>query len=171
VTEPIAEKWGKPVRDWTHDDWLRAGAEIVPKSPPKRLRFVNAAGSLLTTATDYARFLALAMKRPRRASWEIQERTRQAMISPQVAVQEGGPVWWGLGWELEKWPGGWLFSHEGNNDNRATTYAGGDAASGDGMVVLANAGSGFAVYQRILRAATNYDQVSFIAELNPPRGA
>ncbi|MBW8880097.1 MAG: beta-lactamase family protein, partial [Asticcacaulis sp.] len=46
-TEPLAAKWGKPLRDWTQTDWLRAGAELVPSSPPKRLRFTNAAASLL----------------------------------------------------------------------------------------------------------------------------
>jgi hypothetical protein len=170
LTEPIAKKWGKPIRDWTQDDWIRAGQEIVPNAPPpKRVRFTNAAASLLTTASDYATFLTLIVDHHKQESWEITEATRREMISPKIAVQEGASLRWGLGWGLEKQQRTLRFSHEGNNNNRATSYAGGDPAARRGMVVLANAGSGFGVYQRIVRAATGSDQLSFIAEMDPPR--
>jgi CubicO group peptidase (beta-lactamase class C family) len=168
-TEPRAAAWGKPVRDWTHRDWLRAGAEIVPSNPPKRVRFTNAAASLLTTPDDFARFLILCMDRRQQASWQVSDDLRRQMISPQIAVQEGSPVWWGLGWQIERGPAGLLFGHEGNNDNRFTSYSGGDAARGSGLVVLANAGGGFGVYQRIVRALTGLDRLTFIADVNPPR--
>jgi CubicO group peptidase (beta-lactamase class C family) len=165
---PIADKWQKPIRDWTQDDWLKAGAEIVPNAPPKRIRFSNSAASMLTTASDYAKFLTLAMEHSGQQPWEVSQVTRRAMISPQIAVQKGDPLWWGLGWCVEKWPAGWLVSHEGNNDNRATSYAGFDPANGNGIVVLANAGSGYQIYPRIVRSSLGYDPLSFIANLNPP---
>lgn len=168
---PIANRWGKPVRDWAQDDWVRAAGEIVPTSPlPKRVRFENAASSLLTTAKDYARFLTLVMKHRSRASWEISDVMRLAMVSPQIAVQNNVPFWWGLGWAVEQNSNGWRFSHEGNNDGRFTAFAAGDPVRGKGIVVLANAGSGFGVYQRIVRAATGDDLLSFVADLNPPHG-
>lgn len=89
LVEPISRKWGKALRDWTQDDWVRAGREIAPKAPPKRVRFVNAAASLVTTAADYAKFLTLQMQRRSPASWEVSPATRRAMIAPQIPVQRG----------------------------------------------------------------------------------
>lgn len=168
-TEPRAAKWGKPVRDWSHKDWLRAGAEIVPAKPPKRIRFANAAASLLTTAEDFARFLTLSMTGRKRAPWELSDALRRQMIAPQIAVQDGVPLWWGLGWQVERSAKSLWFGHEGNNDNRFTSYSGGDAERGSGLVILTNAGAGFGVYQRIVRSLTGSDQLSFIADVNPPR--
>jgi CubicO group peptidase (beta-lactamase class C family) len=167
---PLAERLGKPIRTWSNEDWVRAAAELAPNSPaPPRVRFQNAAASLLTTASDYARFLTLLMDRTEAAPWELREGTRRAMISPQIAVSEGGPLWWGLGWCLESSSGRWRVSHEGNNDGRFTSYAGFDPAARRGLVVLTNGGSGFGVYQRIVREATGLDQLSFIANMDPPR--
>jgi CubicO group peptidase (beta-lactamase class C family) len=171
LIEPIAQKWNKPLRGWTQEDWIRAGGDIVPKAPPKRVRFVNSAASLLTTAADYARFLTLIMDRRSRADWEISDASRRAMISPQRAVQDGEPFWWGLGWALERNAKTSLFSHEGNNEGRFVSYAGGDAAAGDGIVILTNGDSGSGISQRVVRAATGLDPLSFIAAMNPPHGA
>ncbi len=169
---PLQEKWNRAIRDWSNDDWVRAAAEIDSAKPaPARVRFQNAAASMLTTATDCARFITLAMERPQRASWEISDGSRRAMVAPQVAVREGGALWWGLGWAVQRDTDWWRVSHEGNNGDRFTSYAGFDPVRRRGMVVLTNSGSGFGVYQRIVRAATGLDQLSFVAEMNPPRGA
>lgn len=169
LTTPLAVRWAKPVRTWTNDDWVRAATELDPKNaPPKRVRFSNAAASLLTTATDYARFLSLLMVRRARAPWELTEQTRRAMVAPQVAVQAGLPYWWGHGVAVERSASGWRVGHEGNNEGRCTAYSGCDPAEQRGLVVLTNAGSGFGVYQHIVRAATNLDQLSFVAEAHPP---
>ncbi|GFE80662.1 hypothetical protein GCM10011487_26620 [Steroidobacter agaridevorans] len=168
---PRATKWGKPVRDWMHEDWLRVAAELQPDAPPVRVRFQNAAGSLLTTASDYARFVSIVCESPRRASWEITDPLRRAMITKQIAVQQGVPLAWGLGWGLELGAPRLRFAHEGNNEDLFTSYATGDAARGDGLVILTNAGSGFGIVQRITRATTGFDPLSFIANMDPPRDA
>lgn len=169
---PLQAKWGKPIRDWDNDDWVRAAVEIVPKEPaPARVRFQNAAASMLTTAADCARFLSLVMDRSTRRSFELTEATRRAMVTAQVPVQQGEPFWWGLGWAVQRSDDGWRVSHEGNNDDRFTAYAGFDPARRRGLVVLTNGGSGFGVYQRIVRAATGLDQLSFVADVHPPRRA
>jgi CubicO group peptidase (beta-lactamase class C family) len=167
---PRAKKWGKPVRDWAHEDWLRVATELQPNAPPKRVRFQNSASSLLTTARDYAKFVALVGEHASRAPWEISETMRRAMLTPQVAVQQGEPVSWGLGWELEQGESV-RFSHEGNNENVFTSYAIGDPQRGRGLVILTNSGGGYGVLQRITRAATASDPLGFITNLNPPRGA
>jgi len=167
-TEALATKWGKPLRDWTQKDWLRAGAELVPSSPPKRLRFTNAAASLLTTAEDFARFTSLSMDDHRPAAWRLSTQLSRQMYTPVIPVQPGIPLWWGLGWEIERDKKGVLFSHEGNNDNRFTCYSCGNPHSGKGLVILTNDGAGFGVYQKIIRALTGSDPLSFIANVNPP---
>jgi CubicO group peptidase (beta-lactamase class C family) len=168
ATSALATTWNKPMRDWTNDDWVKA-ASILDRNapPPKRVRFSNSAASLVTTARDYATFLSLLVARPSRASWEITDATRRAMVAPQIAIQPSLPLWWGLGVSVEKPADGWRVGHEGNNDGRFTAYSGCNPAAGRGLVVLTNAGSGFGVYQRIVRAATGLDQLSFIAELHP----
>jgi CubicO group peptidase (beta-lactamase class C family) len=160
---PRAQRWRKPVRDWLHEDWLRVAAELDPANPARRVRFVNAAGSLLTTASDYARFLSQVVAHAPRASWEISEQMRVAMLSPLVAVRPEVPFWWGLGWTVENSATGWRVGHEGNNENVFTSYAGADPARGRALVILTNAGGGFGLYQRIARRVTGHDQLSFIA--------
>ena len=167
LIEPLAEAWDKPVRDWTHREWLRSAAALDPARPTQRVRFQNAASSLYTTAGDYARFLMLLMDGRRREAWQISDALRREMISPLVPVQQGGDLWRGLGGAVEQCGSAWRFGHEGNNDNRFTAYVGGDARHGRALVILTNADAGFGVYQRIVRAATGCDQLSFVANMSP----
>ena len=165
----VAQASGKPVRDWTQADWIRAGASAAPNTPPpKRVRFANAASSLLVSAPDLARFAMLVSPRADRQNWEIREATRAAMTAPLVAVRDGVPHWWGLGVEVENGLNGHRVGHEGNNDGHCATYLGTEPASGDALVVMSNDGAGFGVYQRMVRAITHRDQYSFIANESPP---
>lgn len=167
LIEPLAAAWNKPVRAWSHQDWLRSAALLDPARPTARVRFQNAASSLYTTAKDYARFLTLLMDGAPRASWRISERMRREMISPIVPISVGAPLWRGLGWSVERCGEALRFGHEGNNDDRCTAYVGAEAERGRGLVIFANAGAGFGLYQRIVRAVTDCDQLSFIADLGP----
>ena len=167
--KPLAQQWGKAVQNWSQADWIRAGGTADPKSPPpKRVRFVNAASSLLTTAPELARFLTLLSHRSDRAPWEIKETTRAAMIKPALAVRQGVPHWWGLGVEIEEGLNGLRVGHEGNNDGRCATYCGTEPATGDALAIMTNDGAGFGVYQRMVRPITGRDQFSFFANENPP---
>lgn len=165
---PLATEWKKPVRDWTQVDWIKAGATADPKSnPPKRVRFANAASSLLTSTRDLARFAVLLSGRDR-ADWQIKEATRVAMTSPVVAVRQGVPHWWGLGVEIENGTRGHRIGHEGNNDGRCAAYMATEPETGDALVIMTNDGAGFGVYQRMVQTITGRDQLSFIANENPP---
>ena len=165
---PLARSWNKPLRDWAHDDWLRAAAALDPGHPTQRVRFQNAAASLFTTADDYARFLALHMDDATRAPWQISDALRRQMIAPLVAVRAGTSLARGLGWSVERCNGALRFGHEGNNDGRFTAYVAAEAKTGNGLVVLTNAGAGFKVYQWIVRQVTGCDQLSFLADLELP---
>jgi hypothetical protein len=59
------------------------------------------------------------------------------------------------------------FGHEGNNDGRFTAYVGAEASSGRGLIIFANDGAGFGLYQHIVREVTGCDQLSFIANVDP----
>lgn len=164
---PLAKAWRKPVREWSHEDWLRSAQALDPGNPTQRVRFQNAAASLFTTAADYGRFLGALMDTAPRASWHISERLRREMLTPSLAVQTDTPLWRGLGWSIERCEGAVRFGHEGNNDGRFTAYVGAEAQHGRGLVILANDGAGFGLYQRIVRQVTRCDQLSFIANADP----
>jgi CubicO group peptidase (beta-lactamase class C family) len=132
------------------------------------VRFQNGAASLFTTAADYARFLELLMDQRPRASWQIGDALRRQMIAPFVAVRAGASLARGLGWSVERCAGDLRFGHEGNNDDRFTAYVAGEASTGNGLVILTNAGAGFKVYQWIVRRVTGSDQLSFLADLGLP---
>jgi hypothetical protein len=118
----------------------------------------NAAASLRTTPSEYARLMILMMPRARRASWEIGENSRREMLTPQIQVKPGNPVLTrGLGWELEQqWSSGPVFRHGGANGGIFMTFGVGDAA-GRAIVVFTNGGGGASICAMVCRAATGFD--------------
>lgn len=128
---------------------------------PDAKGMTNVAGMMSTTAAEFARFMALMMERPNRASWEITEVSRQAMLSHQT-TRKTNALYWGLGWAIEQSPFGPLFYHSGNNYGTFITFGVGDPVRRRAIVILTNGGGGGGVYERIVRAATGYDMMDFI---------
>jgi CubicO group peptidase (beta-lactamase class C family) len=174
----LSSKWGKPLSAWTYEDVLRAlpEARMLPgprplpeklaKAPLDTLKlpdnlFPNVAGSLSTTVSEYAKFMTLVMDRRQRASWEITDVNRRAMLSRQM-MRKANAIYWGLGWALESSPSNVVFYHSGNNGNRFKTLGVGDPIHRRALVVFTNGGNGDRVYQRIVRAATGYDLLEFL---------
>lgn len=156
---PLASTWRKPIASWTHDDSVKAMRETDPKTPPSTHGLlVNTAGGLLTTASDYAKFMTLMMDRSSRAAWEISDTARQAMLTPQLELR-GRYITRALGWELEQSPSGTLFQHSGSNYGIFKTLGVGDARRGRAIVVLTNAANGNALAARIVREATGIDRL------------
>jgi CubicO group peptidase (beta-lactamase class C family) len=154
---PVAVKWGKPIASWTYYDSVAAMRETDPATPPSTHDLlVNSAGGLLTTVTDYAKFMALMTERSNRAGWEIGEAARQAMLTPELEIR-GRDITRGLGWELEQGPAGPLFEHSGSNYGIFKTLGIGDARGGRAIVIFTNAANGNALAARIIRAATGID--------------
>ncbi|MGC4046561.1 MAG: serine hydrolase domain-containing protein [Armatimonas sp.] len=174
----IAARWGKSLSEWTYDDVLKALPEarmLVAERPlpediasaslehlrlPDRI-FPNVAGGLSTTASEYGRFVALMLDRPRRASWEITETSRRAMLSRQI-MAKANALYWGLGWALEPQSTGQLFFHSGNNGRQFRTFCVGDSVRRRAMVIFTNGAGGDRVYQRVVRAATGQDLLEFL---------
>jgi CubicO group peptidase (beta-lactamase class C family) len=95
----------------------------------------NAAASLLTTAPDYARFVAAVL-----TGRGLSPTTWRAYLTP---VRESSPgIFVGLGIRVEDGPDGRIFYHSGNNGRRFTCYMTGDVASGLGLVYFTNASNG-----------------------------
>lgn len=163
--QQVADRRGKPLSAWTYEDAERALPEVMALAPAGLVTWpgdilANAAASLRTTVRDYASFLGLMMADRQRAPWEVSEASRLSMLTPQIRI----PGRWtdkGLGWNMEETRDGPVFYHSGSNGGIFKNFAVGDARRGRGIVVLTNGGSGSAVHQRVVRAATGYDLLSY----------
>lgn len=155
----FASRRGKPIASWTYEDAVEAMRDANPeKSPATHDLLVNSAGGLLTTASDYAKFMLLMMDGKRRADWHISDAARQAMLTPRIEVR-GRDIMRGLGWELEQSPTGPLFQHSGSNYGIFKTLGVGDARRGRAIVIFTNAANGNALAARIVREATGIDRL------------
>ena len=164
AAQTVADRWGKPLSAWRYEDAQRALPEVQAITPKGLVNWpgdilANAAASLRTTPSDYARFMALMVRTPR-APWQISEATRTAMLTKQIDV----PGRWtdkGLGWNLEATPRGPVFYHSGSNGGIFKNFALGDARGQRALVALTNGGSGNVLYRRVVRAATGHDLLAF----------
>ena len=164
AAQTVADRWGKPLSAWRYEDAQRALPEVQAITPKGLVNWpgdilANAAASLRTTPSGYARFMAL-MVRTQREPWQITEATRTAMLTKQIDV----PGRWtdkGLGWNLEATPRGPVFYHSGSNGGIFKNVALGDARGQRALVALTNGGSGNVLYRRVVRAATGHDLLAF----------
>ncbi len=116
--------------------------------PLQRETEANAAGSLVTTAEDYGKFLAAVLE-----GRGLKPESRKAMFEPQMQVQSkwGEPkspkqpgVFWGVGWGLEQAEGVDTFWHWGHEDAwRAFTVVRRDGKAG--FVYFANSHEGLSI--------------------------
>lgn len=155
-----------------HDQFGRQRGESIQRNKP------DAAGSMVTTAGDYARFISLGILNV--------EGKRQAtideMLRPQVAINYkemfGPGAWqgtdqyqdirlaWGLGWGRFNTPYGRAFFHTGHSfgwQNYTVTYA----DKGIGIVLLSNSDNLESVAQEIVEKAigdvyTPFDWLGYI---------
>jgi CubicO group peptidase (beta-lactamase class C family) len=114
-----------------------------------RVMKANAAGSLHTTAQDYARFVAAVLK-----GTGLKKETAKLMLTPQIKVSESGTrnldappaklsqqLSWGLGWGLQSTSEGLSFWHWGDNGN-TKAYIVAFEKQKMGVVVLTNSATG-----------------------------
>jgi CubicO group peptidase (beta-lactamase class C family) len=127
-----------------HDELSRAQAKRKPVEP-------NAAASLHTTATDYARFLA-AVLQGRGLSESSARLLRTAAVrfggEEPFSLRKDRSVWeelgWSLGWGIRSSGSGDLIWHWGDNGAFKALVVG-NPATGDGFVYFANSTSGLAI--------------------------
>ena len=93
--------------------------QALPNAPPSApaIARYGSAGALMTTATDYARFLVEVMQ-PRPADdYRLNGTTRNEMLAPQIEVP-ASPIRmsWALGWQIWRLDGDTIVAHGGDFD-------------------------------------------------------
>ncbi|HSR43568.1 MAG TPA: serine hydrolase domain-containing protein, partial [Longimicrobiales bacterium] len=135
-----------------HDDDGEAEEIERPEEP-------NAAASLLTTAGDYARFLAAVLE-----GRGLGPESRRAMGTPQTSAGKGPfsgdashlRIAWSLGWGLLRGGESPSLWHWGDN-GAFKAFVVGIPAEGTGVVYFANSTHGLAVAEAIVREALGID--------------
>jgi CubicO group peptidase (beta-lactamase class C family) len=128
-----------------------------------RYRHANAAYSLVTTASDYARFLAAFLDPGRAAPQFLSATSVVAMLRHQVRADarepierpgraRGREVFWGLGWGLNTTASGDVVYHSGANRTGFRSYCQFSSERGTGIVVMTNGLGGGELWTRLIAA-------------------
>lgn len=145
---------GKTMDDWTHEDAERALPSVnndVPIFP--NFLLPNVAGSLLTTATDYATFIVHLL------GTSSGRAVLDRMTTPQVTINEA--VAWGSGLGLQSPGAPDRFWHWGDNAGFKNILVG-DPATRRAIVVFTNGDRGRVVYERVVRMLRGADEPAFL---------
>jgi CubicO group peptidase (beta-lactamase class C family) len=134
----------------------------VPR-PVRKPSEPNAAASLHTTASDYARFVAALLNGARLNQIAIKPETRKQMLTPQIKVSAGcvnctfaalGPpsdqLSWGLGVGLQQTGLGPSFWHWGDNNSEYQCFMVGFPDKAAGLVIFTNSGNGLSIIPEII---------------------
>jgi CubicO group peptidase (beta-lactamase class C family) len=158
-TQVIAEEWGKPLTEWRYEDSARAVQLVNAQWPVLPLYMVpNAAASLLTTVSDYAKFLTQIVA-PKEGGISLSPAVRKAMLTPQVRLNSA--LQWGLGWGIQRDEHGEVLWHWGAN-NSFRNFVIADTVNGRAIVVFTNSENGPRIYERVIVAVTGHDHPAFL---------
>ena len=149
--EDLAQEWVFQPLGMTHSSFVwqeTFGASIavghdldglaLDKFTPQQ---ANAAFSLHTTTTDYARFMIAVV-----TGEGLDDASRMGMTTPQISAQDG--IYWGEGIGLEPTPAGQALWHWGDQAGyRAFAYVSPEASSG--FVYVANSDNGMLVLDAV----------------------
>jgi CubicO group peptidase (beta-lactamase class C family) len=156
----LANEWQRPMATWRYEDAQRAMAQATPEMPPLPVILTpNAAGTLLTTTEDYARFVIGLFEKSPGGAYRLSASLRQLMLTPQQRLNRA--ISWGIGIGLENEQGRSCFWHWGDGVYYKT-FAFGDPAERSGVVVLTNAAGGNRLWERIVTQATGRDHAAFL---------
>lgn len=169
VFEPLGMKesslvWEKQFDLQTATGHTEAGIPIPKRKPLKH----NAAASMHTTATDYARFMIAVIN-----GTGLKPATARAMVGTQMKVDKGcsncigrpvtqpsDTISWGLGVGLQHTTAGDSFWHWGDNGAfRCMMVA--YPASKQGMIIFTNSGNGLSIAPHIAKLAMREPQPAF----------
>ena len=118
----------------------------LPQHPgtPLDVARYGSAGSLMTTASDYARFLIEVMRPGKIDDFRLNDSTRQEMLKPQIDVPAPVKASWALGWQIWHTERGDLVLHGGDIDGWHSQSAFSPARQA-GFVILTNGEGGYAM--------------------------
>ena len=159
-TLEIANQWHVALSEWRMEESLRATSLVNPAWPALPLYVVpNAATSLLTTVSDYTRFLSRMVAGDGQAGLELSPATLRAMSTP--AVQLNSALYWGLGWGIQRDEHGEVLWHWGAN-NSFRNFVIADVANRRAVVVFTNSENGPRLYERVIVSVTGHDHPAFL---------
>jgi CubicO group peptidase (beta-lactamase class C family) len=159
-TLAIAQQWGVPLTDWRYEEAARAVSLVNPQWPQLPLYMVpNAATSLLTTVSDYTKFLARLVAGEGRQGLDLSPALRGAMSTPVVRLNSA--LFWGLGWGIQRDENGEVLWHWGAN-NSFRNFVIADPPNGRAVVVFTNSENGPRLYERVIVAVTGHDHPAFL---------
>ncbi|MBN8733754.1 MAG: beta-lactamase family protein [Acidobacteria bacterium] len=139
-----AARLGKPVEHLRYADYA-AFTRDSGDPPLPNWMLPNAAASLVTSASDYARFLAWVLKTPN---------------LDQPAVKMNDSLSWGLGWGIER-VGARTFLWQWGDNGGYKNFVLAEPATGDALFVFTNGDSGARLYERVLTRATGMEHPAF----------
>jgi len=149
--QKVADEWKKPVAQWRHDEQEKAQSQVETRFPPFPTFFsMNAAGTLISSTADYAKFVAAILNNA------LPERITAEMLKPQTRINSA--VSWGLGWGLQTDAGATNFWHWGEGTNYRT-FVIADRGSRSALIIFTNARNGRKIWERTLAEATGEDQL------------
>jgi CubicO group peptidase (beta-lactamase class C family) len=159
-TLQIAQQWGVALPDWRYQESARAIPLVNPQWPVLPLYMVpNAATSLLTTVSDYTKFLSRVVARDGRRGLDLSADSRRAMATPEVRLNSA--LYWGLGWGIQRDEHGEVLWHWGAN-NSFRNFVIADQPNGRAVVVFTNSENGPRLYERVILAVTGHDHPAFL---------
>jgi CubicO group peptidase (beta-lactamase class C family) len=121
----------------------------------------NAAASLYSTSTDYARFIVEILKPSGKDLFRLSEETIEEMLKPQVSVYFS--ISWGLGWGIEHSSYGdsfWQWG-QGGRENSFQAFAVGFKKERLGAIVMTNSSNGLRICEKILVNAVGGEYPAF----------
>ncbi|HKP67986.1 MAG TPA: serine hydrolase [Pyrinomonadaceae bacterium] len=143
------------------------GHDTAGGSRPRREKIeANAAASLHTTTSDYAKFVIAILNRT-----GLKKSTFAAMLRPQIQVDEAcsncvsnkpsgklsTTISWGLGWGLQQSNGIQSFWHWGDNGD-IHTFVMGSQKDRSGVVIFTDSGNGHSIIPSILEKTYDRQQ-------------
>lgn len=151
----FAAETGKMPEDWNCADLEAASAKLGGSGLPIGFA-INAAASLKCSASDYAKFLAAAMRRR-----EFGERQVDMVPASRPAGAGKLPVLgWGLGWGLQTTASGTSWWQWGDNPG-FKNFVLAEPARQWAIAVFTNGDNGRPVYERVIRESRG-DQPAFL---------
>jgi len=127
--------------------------------PLRKNPAANAAGSLHTTTSDYAKFVVAIMK-----GRGLRKETLNQMLGQQTRVDEGcsnciakeptgkfsDSIFWGLGWGLQRTRQGTSFWHWGDNNNDTHAFVIASEKQKSGLLIFTDSGNGHSIIPEIV---------------------
>ena len=147
-------------QDRFEGDYANGYDEYGRSLGPLKWKRPGAAGSMLTTISDFARFLRVVMD-----GGSLKGKTREQMLSPQIAIMSKHEfpslndettddnksirLSYGLAWGLYWTPYGKVFFKEGHDDGWRN-YAVCFDKQKSGLVIMTNSGNGEGIFKEVL---------------------